>query len=354
MILLFLSTLYLLHFIPCFFADNRNYIDYLPDGHVDKDKTMFTRFDFLRIDVPSIGTDGNKQLKKLLDPHAKHTPEDQSKHLEIEQWDNWKNFPNFEEYPTLTEGRGLDLMAWLVHTFSSRVIFARLRGKRNRDRRMEEQARAETSSLDSLTLDDFTFIFCQVQHNINKWNLFYKAWKTDYIKFWEGAESIEDCEVGSLKKKKKGGHLNDNEDDKDEISPEDLKKINDMNARGYEYKDGSGFNKGQGKIRYNSIKKYLYHAYYNPKLQFRETVRANRKALDNAIKALADRKREIEQAASPNTDNNDEQSQQSSTMPDLGTDPELDEIHAFSFNSHYEPVHYNYDNDEPVTQVFQS
>jgi len=301
----------------------------------DPDKKLFTRFHFLHFDVQSIQTTGNKELFAKLNPDF-HAPDESEnmESIESEKWSDWKNFPKLEEYreyESLTEGPGLDLIAWLVHTFSTRVYFCRLRGKRNKERRKEEQAKAGDCSLDTLTLDDLTFIFCQVEHNINKWNLFFRAFKTQYIDFWKGADDIEYCEIPAKKKKKKQSKAATLiGDDGDQMSKKDRKKIDDMDKRGYEFRSGSGFDKGEGQTRYRQIKKYLYRAYYKRDPEVIEKVRANRKALDDAVKILADKKSQRERArAGVSMDDSTAADQPEETsMPELSVDEELDEINA--------------------------
>lgn len=296
----------------------------LPKNH--KDNIIYTRYDFLLFDVKSIASPGNEWLWKQLDPAAVgKDASNQIRSVECESWENWKNFPNFEEHKSLTEGRALEILAWLVHTFAGLLYYCRIRGQGKKNRK-EEEVKQDFTGIDSLTLDDFTFIFVQAQNNINKWNMFYKAWQKKYIKHWEETDSMEECEVGSLKKLPKDGQQG-----KNQMSAEDAQKINEMNNRGCEFPCGSGLGKGHGRTRYTCITKFLFHSYYNPDPAKREQVAANRKALDDAVKVLADKKR-TRLGITDDDQPTSSRKKKSTKVQELDQDTELEEIGDYLYS----------------------
>jgi hypothetical protein len=87
-------------------------------------KLVFKRSDFLCFDAASIQSEGNLQLYQYLDPNSgKPHP---FSHLEMEVWESWRDYPKIPEIKDLTKGKGLELLAWLVHTFGQRLYLSRL------------------------------------------------------------------------------------------------------------------------------------------------------------------------------------------------------------------------------------
>jgi hypothetical protein len=89
--------------------------------------------------------------------------------------------------------------------------------------------------MDFVTLDDFAFIFTQVQHNIGKWSMTYDAMQSGRIR-----AQIEERDY------------NDEEKTLLEL----------MTERDNEFRNGNGVLKEEGKVRCNSIKKFLNMAFY--------------------------------------------------------------------------------------------
>jgi hypothetical protein len=260
---------------------------------------LFKRSDFLCFAVDSIRSEGNLQLYQYLKPESgqDHPFPD----LELEVWDSWKQYPNIPQIKDLTQGKGLELLAWLLHTFGLRLYFSRLKES---DKKLVVKKEKEDNILDHLTLDDFAFLFVQVENNINKWNLMYSAWKSEYIEGWKENESVQHCEC-----------------DRNSLSEGDAAKIKTINRCGYEYPSGAGVAGKDGKHRYNEMTKYLYNAYYAEN----EASKTNREALDSAIKELVEKER-----AKNNDDdeNMDDHSPVNNFQELSSSDEELDAIRA--------------------------
>jgi hypothetical protein len=216
---------------------------------------VFKRSDFLCFDVASIQSEGNLQLYQYLDPNSGE-PHPFS-HLELEVWESWREYPKIPEIKDLTKRKGLELLAWLVHTFGQRLYLSRLT-ERERKVFWNNPNDNLNNILDLLTLDDLIFIFVQVENNINKWNLMYSAWKAEYIEGWKANELILDCEC--------------------------MNKIKEINKCGYEFPPGHSVAK-ECKHWYNEITKYFYDAYFAED----EASFCNKEALETAINKLVEK-----------------------------------------------------------------
>jgi hypothetical protein len=142
---------------------------------------VFKRLDFLRLDVCSIGSHGNDTLFQMLNPTKTNKPCNLPGNLEMEFWDQCKQYPNFDKVQDLTKGKAFALLAWLCQTFGLRHYYSRLSES---DKKSVLKKDKDDNILDHLTLDDFVFLFVQVKNNINKWNLMYLAWKEEHIEGW--------------------------------------------------------------------------------------------------------------------------------------------------------------------------
>lgn len=237
------------------------------------EELSYSRADFLRYNVGSVQSAGNKKLferlKKLSDD-GKQDP------LEIEKWEKMKNYPAFEEV-NLANKDELKLLAWVVETFMA-FVCKKPSGK-------EDRARARTlefynALFDHMTLDDLVFMFVQAQNNINKWKLVWEAFQEKIVPAWKDHESPEDCEC--TKKSLK---------DKPEFE-ESLRMVNLINSRGYECPQGSGIAGRDGRRRYNNLTEHFWNHYYNVKCEdSKATVENNRKALIDAVVAFATKMR---------------------------------------------------------------
>lgn len=218
----------------------------------------------------------------MLDPHQTVKPYSIPAELELEFWDQWTLYPRFPEIQNLTEGDGLALLAWLCHTFGLRIYYSRLSES---DKKMVLKKDKEDNILDHLTLDDFVFLFVQVENNINKWNLMYSAWKRKHIVSWEDNESLQACECDKR------------------LPKEDREKIKVINKCGYEFPNGAGVAGKDGTNRYNAMTKYLYNAYFKKNdNDYSDSVRRNRTSLDQAIKHLVEKSRAAKRAKGEDVD----------------------------------------------------
>jgi hypothetical protein len=267
---------------------------------------VFKRSDFLRFDVPSIGSRGNDTLFQMLNPAETNKPCNLPGDMEMEFWDQWKQYPNFDEFQDLTTGKALALLAWLCQTFGLRLYYSRLSES---DKKSVLKKDKEDNILDHLTLDDFVFLFVQVENNINKWNLMYSAWKRKHIEGWTENESLQSCECDKR------------------ISKDDLERIKVMNRCGYEFPNGAGVAGKDGTSRYNAMTKYLYKAYFKNHEDSGDSVLRNRKALDQAIKELVETSRAAKRANGENLD--DVTTSNGKNLPELSSrDEVLDAIQA--------------------------
>ena len=275
------------------------------DGSEEMKRKLFKRLDFLCFNVASIESAGNLQLYQYLDSQSSKTHP--LSNLEIEVWDSWKHYPKIPEIKDLTKGKGLELLAWLVHTFGLRLYFSRLKES---NKKMVLKKDKEDNILDHLTLDDFVFLFVQVENNINKWNLMYSAFKNKYIDGWKGNESIQECEC-----------------DRNSLGDDDMKKIKAINKCGYEFPTGSGVAGKDGKRRYNEMTKYLYNAYFSET----DASHQNKEALDSAIKEMVEKERAANKDNSPDNEMNLSTTKNCQELS--STDEELDAIHASVWSS---------------------
>lgn len=213
----------------------------------------YCRYNFLLYHNQSVQTEGNDKLFiRLKDNHTStgQDSRDDDDLEEVERWDHWKSYPNFEdmslEDDLAEQGQAMEFLSWLIGTFGPCVCFWR-----------EEKADslpAKSFGLDDLTVDDIAFIFLQVQHNIDKWKLLHHAIQNKTV----SADSEEKSMTGHEKKV--------------------LQKMNEM---GYEYKNGSGVSGTEGKKRYSGITKFIHKAFYSNLSN--DKVKKNREALKEAV-----------------------------------------------------------------------
>lgn len=252
--------------------------------------------DFLRFHPKSILSNGNKLLFEHLrrvDSGEEEIPQEEKGLFdEMEDWEDWKDFPNFTPMVDLTKGPAVELLAWLLDSFGPIVTHCKLKESGN--------AFDTTDLLANMTLDDFVFTFVQVQHNINKWNLVYKAWKNKYIDGWKDKECVDGCEYDR------------------KHSEDDKKKLTKINLMGYEYPPGSGCAGKYGKLRYNSLTKFFFDAYYD---KDSSQVKQNRAALKAALNKLAEERESEEQ------DDKEEDRASKRQRCDAANDSKLNQIH---------------------------
>lgn len=86
-------------------------------------------------------------------------------------WEHWKQFSNFTEHKDFTEGEGLQIIAWILHSFS--FIFL---GNETQEAywNLVDGTPNGGEKIDWICPDLFAFIFITVQHSINRWHNIYK------------------------------------------------------------------------------------------------------------------------------------------------------------------------------------
>ena len=174
----------------------------------------YTRIDFLRFDVTSIASKGNRLLHdKLAKLNANQGVDSDG----VEKWSDWKQYPGLTP-KTMESEEGIEMIAWLIHSFGPLVCY----DTNPRDKYLSAM---ENKSLDWITADDFAFVFCQVQNSINRWH---RLWKL----IW------------------------DNKD----MAPKDLKK-EEANVEGAEYSAGTGISNAAAQTRYVRIMKLFQQTF---------------------------------------------------------------------------------------------
>ena len=303
--------------LPHTLTESLALVDRLPEN--DPNKRYFSRMDFLVFDPPSVLSEGNKERFRQLQKLSQND-EDQKRKWEgvpvvADWWKIWKDFPNFDNTEVAIsslkdqEGSGVRLLAWLVGTFSDVVTHCKLKegGERKHD---------PNDRFSSMTLDDFVFLFVQVQHNIDYWTLCYRAHKEKtYIDEWKLKDSVEECPS-----------------DKKSLTPEDYSKILLLRKIGFEYPTGSGVAGTDGKKRYVEMTKFLYRAYYtkdNPTV-----VSENRQALKQALKEYAQWSESNSCSWGGSNDTADDESTRANKKArvDEGPDSELEKIQLEQWN----------------------
>lgn len=177
-------------------------------------EVKYTRIDFLRFDVASIASKGNRLLHDRL---AKLNANQRVDGDGVEKWSDWKQYPGLT--PTKMESEeGIEMIAWLIHSFGPLVCY----DTNPRDKYLSAM---ENKSLDWITADDFAFVFCQVQNSINRWH---RLWKL----------------------------ISENKD----MAPKDLKK-EEANVEGAEYSAGTGISNAAAQTRYVRIMKLFQQTF---------------------------------------------------------------------------------------------
>lgn len=311
-------------------------------GYREKSGLRYTRYDFLRFDVSSIQSAGNRKTFKLLrekektsssqerssteqenqednteddDSSSKQSEEEENSRddetfleEESEDWEgSWSQYPDIPplapDHDLSKDGPALKFIAWMVHTFAPDVCF-------NKTSLTTYRESVLGAGMRFLGLDDIVFLFVQVQHNIYRWNLVFGGTRED--KDGNGSSIL----------------THDNREEKTEnMTAKQKQLIKKINGLGYEYPHGSGVSGKDGRYRYGGMTKYFYRAYYSN--QACPVVRANREALSSALKAMvtADMESEKEAEDEGETTGVEQQQQQKRTREDPWRDSELEKIH---------------------------
>jgi hypothetical protein len=83
--------------------------------------------DFLCFGVRLIVSCGNDTLFLMLNPAETNQPCNLPGNLEMEFWDQWNQYPNYDNVQDLTKGKGLALLARHCQTFGLRLYYSHLR-----------------------------------------------------------------------------------------------------------------------------------------------------------------------------------------------------------------------------------
>ena len=228
----------------------------------------------------SIGSEGNKKLfralNKLNDEEQMYTDlKTEDKLLGIESWEKLKGYPRLNE-ADLTKPADLELLAWVVETFMTFVCAKQTSGVTKKDRNRVRTVEFYDRLFDHMTLDELVFMFVQVENNINKWRMVWKAFKETLVPAWEKHDEPEDCECN--KKSLAGKQDYDTS----------WRLVSYINEEGCEYPLGSGIAGRDGRRRCKHLKEYFSDHYFDLGRQdVKEQVLANRKALIAAVKSYA-------------------------------------------------------------------
>jgi hypothetical protein len=238
-----------------------------PRNEGDNDeRDTFSRIDFVHFVPSSAWSKGNKLLQERL-KNEEEADSDQIPNIdEVQKLEDWEGFPQRLPHAEVTldsltdpRSKGLRLLAWLVGWFGDIVTHFKLKE--------EVQKFNPENVFANLTLDDFVFLFVQLQHNIDYWNLAYLAWKKkNYIDCWKGKSRPEECES-----------------EKKTMGKADHAKLVLLRKMGYEYPSGAGVSGRDGMARHRSMTLFLYKAYFSQKVP-QDVVQRNKDALGEAVK----------------------------------------------------------------------
>ena len=204
------------------------------------------------IDNPS-----NRMLKSLMTSEDKPPTHTSSKNIQhtFEDWmklgdrEQWQKFPKLDPVTDFTdpEGPGLKLMTWLLYFFAPELLSLGHKWDNYLDKCSSRNILADYGNLlELLTLDDMTYIFIQLQNNINKWQLIHRAWKKGLgPQAWENKKQFKQLDVG-----------------KKHLSDEDAKFMDTLDLFGAEYPGGSGVSGSAGMPRYAVMKRFFWMNYY--------------------------------------------------------------------------------------------
>lgn len=280
-------------------------------------KKLYCRWDFLQFEPHSIHSEGNKNLfNRLRGASLNRSNHEQTNEepVEVEEWEKWKNYPNFTpiDKTALTNGKPLKMMAWLIHTFAPNVSYQQ--GPTNENYTTSVVKHGVDFLGKCLGLDDLVFIFVQVQHNIDKWILLHQLL----------AKKLDATAIPLGKK---------NEDDESSLSAHEKK---DIATRGYEYPHGAGISGKEAQKRYVSLTKFFHHSYFNTKgdPEAVKAVNANRQALvDELIKMIDEDESKLqEENGGENPKDSSSHSKKKRKTRELSTDPEFSEIMMSHFD----------------------
>jgi len=215
----------------------------------DEEERGFTRMDFLQFHTEAVNSVGNRAMKDTISRCAANETNESLAFIvplirRAEKPASWVHFPPLSEHDDDSSPIGhtrKTLLVWLFHQFALPVCTTKNKKADSVKYESDGIQKVDVRSvLEDMTIDDMTFIFVQVQHNIAKWNLMYCAYKQKSIDAWKNKESIQECEFDK------------------KMTATDVQRIGDINKYGYEYPTGSGVAGNDGKRRYQAMFKYFY------------------------------------------------------------------------------------------------
>jgi hypothetical protein len=164
----------------------------------------------------------------------------------INKWCDWQYYPvGMAAHPTLTGGKSVDFLAWVVYFFMPDVS---KRVMELDNRRLYKKG----ILFAKMTADDLAYLFLLLENNINHWILV--SQKLDAMK--EDGEERGDKRQWRQTKKEIGG---------------------------YEFSLGSGISGKEGTARFYSLRKFFWQHYYRNDEESAAVSAANRSALIKAI-----------------------------------------------------------------------
>lgn len=276
---------------------------------------LFRRHDFLLFATKSIHSNGNQRLFQRLKNAELRGQDTAAVEDEVEEWEKWMTFPNFEQIDSVSEGHGLKMVAWLIHTFGPAVTYQQ--GSATGESFPASIRRHGTNFLgEFLGLDDLVFIFMQVQHNIDKWIFLHRLLVkkqnngTNVVAFGKRTEDVENL-----------------------LTPEERKPIE---TKGYEFPHGAGISGKEAQKRYVEMTKFFHQHYFDLQGQDnKEFVEANRQALVDAITKQIEADEAKEQQKRSRSDATDSSSSKKRKLREQSSDPHYEQIvmSQFSFGA---------------------
>ena len=241
--------------------------------------------DFLQFHTEAVNSVGNRTMKETISRCAANETNESLAFIvplirRAEKPASWVHFPPLSEHDDdsspISHTRK-PLLVWLFHQFALPVCTTKNKKADSAKYESDGIQKVDVRSvLEDMSIDDMTFIFVQVQHNIAKWNLMYCAYKQKSIHAWKDKESIEECEFDR------------------KMTATDQQRIGAINKYGYEYPTGSGVAGNDGKRRYNAMFKYFYRHFFDKDNPARSE---NRMVIFDAVAELVAKEAEMEMEA---------------------------------------------------------
>ena len=260
------------------------------DGREPDVVPAYTRRDFLLFDVASKGD--NRDILNFFEPERiPNVPEaSQPKKEDVEDPEKWSGYNDWKDYPTLAEGRGLEVMAWTIFNFAPCVV--------HKSRLPTTDKWAGTPLKKWLTMDDIAFLLITLENCINKWIRLYQKLKEKK----EQALQVGVADVSRVF-----------------LPKEELAAI-----PGTKFPSGSGVSGRVGQERFNALKLYIQRNYYDDSPIAQGNCDALAKVLENLVEA-EEKKRASSATASADAAPED-------IEPHVVTNPALDSLHDMEWN----------------------